>query len=79
MKSINLRAFCFLGGLILLSLGYQIFMAIRSEGFFADSNAIILEKAQIAFSHIPVDDKKAILNGLQSWKAENFSWESLNK
>lgn len=76
MKSINLRAIIFLGGILILSLGYQLLYAIKSEGFvfFSDSNPI-LEKAQIAFSHIPVDDKKAILDGLRSWKENDFAWE----
>ena len=72
MKSLNLSAIIFLGGILILSL----FFAIRPEGFvfFPDSNPT-LEKAQIAFSHIPVDDKKAILAGLQSWKENDFAWE----
>ena len=79
-KSKNLRAIVFLGAIMLLSLGYQYFFAIKSEGFMilSDNNPT-LEKAQIAFSHIPVDDKKAILAGLQSWKENNYSWEPTKK
>jgi hypothetical protein len=74
-NSTNLRAILFLGGIVLISLVYQMYTIRRSEGFSTND---ALEKAQIAFSHIPVDDKKAILKGLQSWHAGGFSFSFNN-
>lgn len=77
MKPTNVNAIIFLGGIVLISLGYGIYtsniygkeaFAPTAEQAAADTakNNANVRKGIAAFSHIPIDDKKAILQGLQS-------------
>jgi hypothetical protein len=75
MKSINVNAIIFLGGIVVISLGYQLYTTRNNEAFTltaeqaaadAAANNENIRKGVLAFAHIPIDDKKAILLGLQS-------------
>ena len=76
MKSINVNAIIFLGGIVVISLGYQLYTTTRNNEAFtltaeqaaadAAANNENIRKGVLAFAHIPIDDKKAILLGLQS-------------